>query len=373
MTATSAFAALFGRAPAAGAEAPGRANLIGEHTDYNGGFVLPTPIPLLARVELAPRTDNHVLAVSADLGAPGEVVEYELGKESPGRGWIDHVQGLTRALRAAGHEVCGFEMRIASCIPPGAGLSSSAAVGVALLRALREAFGLVLAPLDLARLVQGAESEFTGARVGIMDPLACSVARAGTALFLDTRELTFEHIPLPAAAELAVVHSGVSHRHAGGGYNVRRAECERAAGLLGVRELRDVVEDDMPRVAALPEPLQRRVRHVVSENVRVLAAVEALRRGDLPELGRLFLASHASQRDDFEVSIPETDLLVELAAEEAGVHGARLTGGGFGGSVVILADEGTAARAAASVAAAYAERSGRRPQVLLPEDRRAAA
>jgi galactokinase len=358
------FAALFGRAAAVYADAPGRVNLIGEHTDYNGGFVLPTAIPQRTRVELAPRPDEVVRAWSSATPATRQVQEYRLGEERPGRGWLDYLQGVTQLLRT--HD--GFDVRIDSHVPLGSGLSSSASLTVSLMRALRRAFGLDLDDVQIARLGQRVENEFVGARVGIMDPMAASLADLGTALFLDARSLAFERVPLPAGADLIVLHSGVAHNHAAGDYNARRAECERACALLGVGQLRDLGAADLPRVAALPEPLCRRARHVITENDRVLAAVDAIRGGDLRRLGALFYASQDSMRDDYEVSVPEIDVLVNLARAEEDIYGARLTGGGFGGSVVMLARAGTGRAVAARIARCYAEQSGRQPRVLVPEN-----
>jgi galactokinase len=357
------FPALFGRPPAVTADAPGRVNLIGEHTDYNGGFVLPTAIPQRTRVELAPRPDRTVRAWSS----AAETRQYTLGAEAPGQGWLDYVQGVTRLLAADGHTLGGFDVRITSTVPVGSGLSSSAALTVSVMRALRNLFALRLDDVQVARLGQRVENEFVGARVGIMDPMAASLADAGTALFLDARSLHFERVPLPAGADLIVVASGVSHRlAAGGGYNTRRAECERACEVLGVGQLRDLGAADLGRIDTLPAPLNRRARHVVTENDRVLAAVAALGAGDLARLGGLFYASHASMRDDYEVSIPEIDLLVDLARADGAIYGARLTGGGFGGSVVMLGHAGAGAAAADRIARAYAARSGQTPRVLVP-------
>ncbi|HEY7529323.1 MAG TPA: galactokinase [Gemmatimonadota bacterium] len=366
------FEALYGRPPTATGEAHGRANLIGEHTDYNGGYVLPTAVPQRTRVELAPRTDGLVQAATDAPGAGGDrggAAAYALGSEARGRGWLDYVQGVTLALREAGHATGGFDARVTSDLPAGAGLSSSAALTVGLLRALRAAFGLDLADVPLARVAQAAENGLVGARVGILDPIACTLAEEGSGLFLDTRSLAWELVPLPADAAVGVLHSGVAHDHAHGGYNARRAECERACELLGVSELRDLAPDDLPRAERLPEPLGRRVRHVVTENARVLETVAAFRAGDAARAGRLFLASHRSLRDDYEVSTTELDLIVALASEDDAVHGARLTGGGFGGSVVMLVRAGEAAAAGRRIAATYARRSGRTPAVLVPPER----
>ena len=361
---TPSFRTLFGRSPTVTAFAHGRVNLIGEHTDYNGGFVLPTPIPQRTRVELAPRVDRSVRAWSAD--AASDVVEYRLGGESPRQDWLDYLQGVTHVLLATRHELGGFDARIESEVPLGAGLASSAALEVSLARALRDAFGLPLDDLALALVGQRAENEFVGARVGVMDQMAASLAAVGLALFVDTRSLDYRPVPFPAGAELVVLSSGLAHQHAAGDYNARRAECEHACALLGVAQLRDIGVDELGWVESLPEPLGRRARHVITENARVLAAVEAMQVGNLTRLGDLFFASHASQRDDYEVSIPEIDLLVELARAQPDVLGARLTGGGFGGSVVLLVRAGSSRPVATRVAAAYGARAGHAAGVLVP-------
>ncbi len=358
------FATLFGRAPALSADAPGRVNLIGEHTDYNGGFVLPTAIPQRTRVELAPRTDGIVRAASTAKG--DAVCSFTLGSEQPGHGWLDYVQGVTQLLRSDGHTLRGFDAWIDSSVPLGSGLSSSASLSVSLMRALRLAFQLPLDDVQIARLGQRSENEFVGAQVGIMDPMAASLADEGTALFLDARSLRFERVPLPRGADLVVLNSGVAHDHAAGDYNTRRAECERACELLGVRQLREVGPTDLSRIETLPEPFRRRARHVVTENERVPRAVEAMREGNLTRLGELFYESHTSMRDDYAVSVPEIDLIVELARRSGEIYGARLTGGGFGGSVVMLAHAGRGRTVAEHVAQQYAAQSGRRPRVLVP-------
>ena len=359
------FADLFGRSPEVRADAPGRVNLIGEHTDYSGGFVLPLAIPQRTRAELAKRDDLQVRAWSANVQVE-DVEEYALGEESRSHGWLDYVQGVTQVLRLAGHEIRGFELRIESDVPLGSGLSSSAALEVALLRALREAFGLEIDDVQLALFGQKAENDFVGAPVGIMDQMAASLADESTALFLDTRSLQYEKVFLPAEAELVVIDSGISHRHSQGEYRVRRRECERAAELLGVHQLGDLDVQALWRLPCLPEPLDRRARHVLTENTRVRTAVAALRQSDLPRLGKLLDASHESLRNDYEVSIPEIDRLVELACEEAAVYGARLTGGGFGGSIVAVARRGTGREVGERVVAKYADEMGEKGRVLVP-------
>jgi galactokinase len=359
------FSELYGRESQVQADAPGRVNLIGEHTDYSGGFVLPLAIPQRTRIELSVRDDTLARAWSANMERDG-VQEYRVGEEKPVRGWLDYVQGITQAVQRAGHTIRGFEARIESGVPPGSGLSSSAALEVSLLRALREAFHLEMSDVEIAKAGQRAENDFVGAPVGIMDQMAASLADETTALFLDTRSLEYEKVPLPAESELVVIDSGISHRHSSGEYRVRRQECERAAELLGVPQLRDLDNLDLWRLASLPDPLDRRARHVITENARVRSAVSAMKDRDLPRLGKLLDASHESLRNDYEVSIPEIDRLVELAQGEPDVYGARMTGGGFGGSIVILARHGTGREIGERIAARYRDETGEKGTVLVP-------
>jgi galactokinase len=300
------------------------------------------------------------------MGRPDEVLEYQVGAETPVHGWLDYVQGVTRFLREGGYSLGGFDALVESDVPIGSGLSSSAAIEIAMLRALRNAFGLTIDAVTMARIGRRAENDFVGAQTGVMDQMAIGLADPGTALFLDTRTLEYQKVPLPPAADLVVLNSGVAHNHAAGDYNTRRAECEQASQLLGVAELRDVPIDDLARVNALPEPFNRRARHVITENARVLSAVHAMRHDDVALLGELFYESHASMRDDYEVSVSEIDLIVELTRHDPRVFGCRLTGGGFGGSVVMLTQPGQARAIADGVAAAYAAQSGQTPTVLVP-------
>ena len=358
------WADVFGRAPVVRSDAPGRVNLIGEHTDYSGGFVLPVAIPQRTRVEAAPRDDAAVRVWSAQF-SEGQVVEYVLGRETRDGTWADYVKGMTRVLAAYG-ALGGFDAWISSEVPVGSGLSSSAALEIAVGRTLRQMFGLTIDDVALAVAARKAENEFVGAPVGIMDQMAASLADTEAALFLDTRSLAHERVTLPPTCALIVIDSGVPHRHAGGEYATRRRECAAAAAALGVRELRDVTAGRLVEVAQLPAPLDRRARHVVTENQRVLDTVEALRAGDAAAVGRLFQASHASMRDDFEVSIPAIDALVALASAAPDVYGARLTGGGFGGSIVALVKAGSARRAAADIAGQYRISTGHTARVLVP-------
>jgi galactokinase len=346
------------------ASAPGRVNLIGEHTDYNAGFVLPIATPQQTTVTVGRRDDGMVTARSANIAGDAALARFELGEEQQRGGWIDYVQGVTAALRASRHAIGGFDAQIASDVPLGAGLSSSASLEIALVRAIAALFGLTIDPIDAARIGHAAETDFVGVPVGMMDQMAASLASPDAALFLDTRSLTYEQVRLPAGAELVVIDSGIKHEHAGGEYRTRRAECTAAARLLGVEALRDADLADLA-LTPLPAPLDQRARHVVTENARVLRMREALRAADLAEAGALMIASHASMRDDFEVSIPPIDALVDAACRERDVFGARLTGGGFGGCIVALARRGCGARAGDAVVAAYA-RSGGHGTLLIP-------
>jgi len=347
------------------ADAPGRVNLIGEHTDYHEGFVLPCAVPQRCVAELRTREDRHVRAWSRQID-DADPFEYTVGAEHRTASWGDYVQGLTWVVSQQGIHVGGFDLHLDSDVPLGSGLSSSAALEVATLRALRSAFDLGFNDVELARIAQRAEVEFVGAPVGIMDQMASSLAGERAALFVDTRTLDFEQIPLPPGLDLVVINSGVSHQHVDGDYVTRRRESEDAARLLGVERLRDVGVERLTEVDALRGVYAKRARHIVTENARVLEARTALKTGDLERLGELFFASHASMRDDYEISIPAVDLLVEIARREPGVFGARMTGGGFGGAVAIATAAGTAARVAANITAAYAQQTGESAGVLLP-------
>jgi galactokinase len=361
------FERLFGAAPDATASAPGRVNLIGEHTDYHDGFVLPTTIPQRTTVELRRRADRVVRIASTSMESV--LQQFVIGREQRGCGWLDYVQGVTSVLGKRGYDITGFDACISSGVPVGAGVSSSAALLVALMRALREAGEIVLDDRTIAVLSRAAETEFVGAPVGIMDQIACSLGRDGHALFLDTRSLEFRRVPLPPSVALVVIHSGMTHHHAGGAYVARRKESMAAAQQLGVTVLRDCGLERLADLDKLPPLLARRARHVITENDRVGHAATALLEDDPAACGVLMEASHTSLRDDYEVSTPEIDTLVDLADAEDEVFGARLTGGGFGGSVVMLVRAGTAAAIASRVAAAYAAKTGKNPTVLVPADR----
>ncbi|MBY8871541.1 galactokinase [Micromonospora sp. PLK6-60] len=366
--ASAGFHQTYGTAPAGRWAAPGRVNLIGEHTDYNDGFVLPFALPLRTVVAAAARDDAR-WTVRSELSA--DPVEFGPAEaDAPGRvtGWAAYVAGVVWALRAAGHQVPGARLAIASDVPVGSGLSSSAAVESAVLAALVELGGLDLPADRWPRLAQRAENDYVGAPTGIMDQSAVIRCRKGHALFLDCRTEEVEQIPFDLdAAGLAVlvIDSRAPHRHADGEYAARRASCERAAARLGVPALRDVATADLDAALARldDDETRRRVRHVVTEDQRVLDTVELLRAGRVAEIGPLLTASHASMRDDFEITVPEIDTAVE-AALAAGALGARMTGGGFGGCVLALVEAAAAERVATAVADAYAERGFAAPGTL---------
>jgi galactokinase len=327
--------------------------------------MLPTTLSLETSVALTPRSGRTVAARSLDL--PSEpAAEFEIGREVRQRSWIDYVQGVTWALRDHSNHISGFDLVVRSTVPLGKGLSSSASLEVAVARALNRAYDLDMTDVDLALLCHRAETDFVGAPVGVMDQMVCSLGDRAHALFLDAASLKAEKISLPGHMEIGVVDSGLSHAHAGGEYRTRRRECEEAASRLNVRWLRALTVDDLPRLADLPPPLDRRARHVVTENARVLASVEALRAGNMTTLGRLFLESHVSMRDDFEMSTPDIDRLVEIASGDTDVFGARLTGGGFGGAVVIICARGSAQIVTRRTAAEYSKATARDGRALVP-------
>jgi galactokinase len=353
----SDFASVFGRAPIASGEAPGRVNLLGEHTDYNDGFVLPVAIPQRTRVELAP-SGRDVYTLHAE--ALHESDRFTLDAP-PATHFARYVHGCLKLVEAAGAKLVPLDIHVSSTVPIGVGLSSSAALEVATLRALREWLELDLDDVGIARLAQRAEVEFAGVHCGIMDQMAASLADASHMLFLDTRSFDRRLVPLPTGAEILVLDSGMPRALAASGYNRRRAECEEASRRLGVAALRDV--EDPAAVEALDEPYRRRARHVVTENRRVLDALEAT---GAKEFGQLMDASHRSLSEDYEVSTTELDLLVDLLRQCREVYGARLTGAGFGGACVALCRTGSARTVGRRVLERY-RKSGHRGRLLVPE------
>ncbi|MCK9903445.1 galactokinase [Parafrankia colletiae] len=364
MGAADLFLTSVGRRPDGLWAAPGRVTVIGEHTDHSDGFVLPIALAQRVVVAAGRRGDGQLVARSAQ--QPHEPYARALEQLAPGAaaGWSGYVAGVAWALREAGHDIGGVDIVVDSDVPVGAGLSSSAALECATALALNDLFGLGLGRMELAHLGRQAENEFVGVPCGILDQSASLLATERHALLLDTRSLAYEQIPFdPAAAGLALLLIDTRSRHAlvDGRYAARQDACRRAAQVLGVPALRDATLDGVLR---LGDPLlRRRARHVVTENARVTEAAGLLRRGAVHRIGPLLTASHASLRDDFEVTVPELDVAVEVALA-SGAHGARMVGGGFGGCVLVLVDAQAAPSVAAAVAAAFARRGFRRPLPL---------
>jgi galactokinase len=329
--------------------APGRVNLIGEHMDYNDGFVLPVAIDRRITAAFAPRSDRLVRAFALDF-AQTDSFSLDLVARLEGDSWGNYVRGIAAVLQEAGYAIAGLDLAIHGDIPAGTGLSSSAALEIAVLGAFQSAAGLEISPTDQALLALRAENDFVGVNCGIMDQMAAVMGRRDHALLIDCRSLEVEFVPLELTRRrlrIVVAETGLARTLTTSAFNTRRRECGEAAALLSraisaraIESLRDATPQDLQTInSVLPDPLNRRARHVVTENERVLRAVEALRNDDLTLFGELTYASHESLRYDFEVSCPELDLLVDLAAKVEGVVGARMTGAGFGGCTVNLVRE----------------------------------
>jgi|HubBroStandDraft_1064217.scaffolds.fasta_scaffold02051_4 galactokinase len=350
--------------------APGRVNLIGEHTDYNEGFVMPAAMDLATWVAAAARKDTRVHVYSQNLRERAEMDLQHLTLQVQ-RHWSAYVLGVAASLRMSDAEIGGANLLVEGKVPLGAGLSSSASVEVAVGYALLESSGLSLSPVELAKICQRAENDFVGARCGIMDQMIACCGRANYALLLDCRTLEFQLLPLFSDAQFVVCNSMVKHDHAAGEYNARRADCETATRILAeqlpeVRALRDVSLVDLERYAKLlPDVVYRRSRHVISENGRVLAAREALERSDPESFGRLMCESHRSLKEDYEVSGTELDLLVEIAGGIVGVYGSRMTGGGFGGCTISLVCSGAVEEFQRAIARGYQRATGRKPDIYM--------
>jgi galactokinase len=341
------FQQIFGLEPKVEASAPGRVNLLGEHTDYNDGFVLPIAIPQQTTVQLGFSTDDRDHFYSQALGQLTSLSRFD---NSP-QGFSSYLYGCIQVLEQRGMSIPFLTVYITSSVPIGVGLSSSAALEVAMLRALRALLHLPLDEVQLAQLAQQAERQFAGVQCGILDQMAASLADSRHLLFLDTRTLDRQLLPLPTGSELLVLDSGIPRALADSSYNQRRADCEAAALQLGVSTLREI--DDLTLISGLPESLQRRVRHVVTENQRVLIARQGI---SAEHVGRLMNASHASLRDDYQVSIAGLDTLVSLLQTTPGVFGAKLKGAGFGGACVALVAVHQAQRIADQVLEQYDQR-----------------
>jgi len=348
--------------------APGRVNLIGEHTDYNDGFVMPVAIDFFTQILLFP-LDARALEFYSDNFKEKVVLDFDNLPKSRSRHWSDYVVGVALMLIREGHELRGARLMISSDVPIGSGLSSSAALEVATAYALAMTSDLKIERVELAKLCRRAENEFVGARVGIMDQFVSFFGETDKALLLDCRSLEFEHLPVPPSAQLVICNTMVKHDLASGAYNERRQQCEEGVERLrtvlpNVIALRDVTSQQLEEHRKeLPEVIYRRCRHVVTENERVLDAASALKQGDVARFGQLMNQSHQSLRDDYEVSCAELDLMVGLARKVEGVFGARMTGGGFGGCTVNLVRRDKIDEFQNTVAAGYQAATGLTPEI----------
>lgn len=373
--AVAAFRIAYGTEPSIVTRAPGRVNLIGEHTDYNDGFVLPLAIDRDTVVAAGPAADGWVEIIACDQGHDqNHDQDHARDRFDPRApiirakdGWADYGRGVAKALIEEGVMVTGSRFAIAGDVPLGSGLSSSASLELAFAHAALGLADVSIDPARLARIAQRAENDFVGCACGIMDQLISAKGLAGHALLIDCRSLTCSPIALPTGTAVIIAHSGVRHAHADGAYNDRRAQCDAAARHYGVAALRDL--DQVALEAnrhGLDEVIYRRARHVVTENDRTIAAAKALQAGDLTTLGVLMAGSHASMRDDFEITVPAVDRLAEImAAPLAGNGGARMTGGGFGGCVIAITENARVGDVLAAVAAQYRSDAGETADVFV--------
>jgi galactokinase len=361
--------ARFQAAPAVFA-APGRVNLIGEHTDYAEGFVMPAAIDFATLAGISPRTDGKIVVYSENYGEERSFDAASLPL-SASKHWSDYPLGVVSILAGEGHRIPGFSLSLWGDVPLGSGLSSSAAVEVATALAVLSLIGASYPGPVLARLCQRAENEFVGASCGIMDQFISANGKENHALLLDCRDLSFKLAPIPAHVALVIANTMVKHSVAGGDYTTRRAEVEAACAVIAhhrpeVRFLRDATVDDLEKWGHEMTPNSlKRARHVVTENLRTQAAAEALAANDLVELGRLMAEAHRSYSQDFEGSCAEADAMEELARQLPGIIGARLTGGGFGGCTINLVEQSQAAAFAKALASSYAARTGIEPQIHI--------
>lgn len=352
--------------------APGRVNLIGEHTDYNDGFVMPAALDLCTWVSAAPRADRKLVVHSRNFSQRKEF-DFDAPAHKAAGHWSDYVYGVAWALERAGLRLVGADMLICGDVPIGAGLSSSASIEVAVACALVDLSGRTMNPVQMAKLCQSAENDFVGMHCGIMDQFIACCGQAGRALMLDCRSLDYKLLPLKSGVRLVMCNSMVKHELASGQYNLRRQQCEAGVKALSrrrsdVKALRDVTLDQLEaQKRDLPEIVYKRCRHVISEDARVEAAAQALERGDLNALGKMMAESHRSLRDDYEVSCTELDTLVNLAAETEGVYGARMTGGGFGGCTVNLVADDQVEKFKSHISRKYERATGRKPDIYVCE------
>lgn len=350
--------------------APGRVNLIGEHTDYAEGFVMPAAIDFATFAAISPRDDGRVVIYSENCREQVEHRAASLPATRSGH-WSDYPLGVLAALHEEGIATPGFSLTLNGDVPVGAGLSSSAAIEVSTMVAVLSLTGTQIPLPRVAQLCQRAENGFVGASTGIMDQFISCCGAANHALLLDCRSLDFRLAPIPADVSLVISNTMVKHSHAGGEYNTRRAEVEAGTAILKrhrpeIKKLRDATVDDLDKWGGeMSTNVLKRTRHIITENARTLAAAEALNLGDMPKLGRLLYEAHASYRDDFEASCPEADILVDLASKQPGCIGARLTGGGFGGCTVNLVETAQARQFAANLREGYRKATGMEADVYL--------
>lgn len=357
----SHFQAVYGRPATILARAPGRVNIIGEHTDYNDGFVLPAAIERETLIAAAPRPDSIVRLAAHDLRRE---TRFDLARVTPAAEqqamWSNYVRGVAAGLLAAGYPLSGLDAVIQGNVPIGSGLSSSAALEMAAVQAFAAAGNFTVPPDQAARIGQRAERDYVGANTGLMDQLASALGQPDRVLLIDCRDLSYRPVPTPAGTTILIADTAVRRQLASSAYNERRSQCEAAAAAMGVPALRDATLEMLAR-ADVPDVVRRRAQHVIEENDRVLATVAALEAGDLAQVGRLMNASHASLRDLYEVSSPELDTMAELLRSQPGCYGARLTGAGFGGCCVALVEASAVKDAIETVSAAYETHTGLTP------------
>jgi galactokinase len=361
----AAFEKQFGEPPTLVVRAPGRVNLIGEHTDYNDGFVMPLAIDRAVWIALRPRTDRQIHVQSLDFPRPANFSLDCIVKGAPG--WAEYVKGVAWVMGEAGHHLDGWEGMLAGDVPVGAGLSSSAALEIAVARAFAAISAISWEPAQMALIGQRAENEWVGMNCGIMDQMISAAGVAGHALLIDCRSLETTPTPLPAGTAVAILDTATRRGLVDSAYNERRAQCEAAARCLGVPALRDVTVDEVTAAKQVDPLTRRRALHVVTENARTLATAEAMQNDDPRRLGELMRASHASLRDDFEVSNDQLNIMVDIAMEREGCYGARMTGAGFGGCAVALIAGDAAEALTTSVAARYEEATGLTPAIYICE------
>ncbi len=365
-TLKQSFSTYFNAKPEFIVRAPGRVNLIGEHTDYNDGFVLPMAIDRAVWIALRPRQDKqiriHSLDISTTLNAGLKTDSaFDLDTLTKEKGWAEYVKGVAYELQNANYELRGFDAIITGDVPNGAGLSSSAAVELATARAFAAVSGFAWDATQMAKLAQKAENEWVGVNCGIMDQMASAACKEGYALFLDCRSLEIQHAPLPESTSVVILDTSTRRGLVDSAYNERRSQCEQAARWFGVKALRDVCVEEFERKTKedkLSEVVLKRARHIVTENARVLEAVSVMKAGNVTRLGELFNASHDSLRDDFEVTNDALNIMVACAQEQESCYGARMTGAGFGGCAVALVEKEKTQEFANAVSAAYRQRSG---------------